>query len=120
MVNKLIPLSGVRAARRNQSKSGIYNDVKAGKLPPPVKLGSLSAWPGDEISAINQAIIARKSDDEIRQLVRQLVAARTAAGNERTFTGASNVEVHAPAKELHAARRTSHPPKKVAIRGSVR
>jgi prophage regulatory protein len=78
MSNRLISLSGVSEARRNQSKAGIYNNIKDGLLPHPVKLGRSSAWPESEIEAINAAIIAGKSDDEIRQLVRELEAARMA------------------------------------------
>jgi prophage regulatory protein len=117
MAIKFIRLAGVSDAQGGKAKSTIYRDINDGLLPPPLKLGASSVWVESEIEAINQAIIAGKSDDEIRQLVKELVAARTAAGNERTLTGAANVEVHAPAKELPAARRTSHPPKKAAIRG---
>jgi prophage regulatory protein len=70
MANRLIPLSAVSDARRNQSKAGIYNNIKDGLLPHPVKLGRSSAWPESEIEAINAAIIAGKSDDEIRAPVK--------------------------------------------------
>jgi prophage regulatory protein len=35
-------------------------------------------WPANEVAALNAARIAGKSDDEIRQLVRKLEAARKA------------------------------------------
>lgn len=55
----------------------IYAKAKAGLLTPPIKLTPRSsAWPESEIAAINSAIIAGKSEYEIRQLVKLLVAAR--------------------------------------------
>jgi hypothetical protein len=72
-----------------------------------------------EIEAINAAIIAGKSDDEIRQLVRELEAARTAAGNEETIKGASNDEIRAPAKGLHAARTSQGTSDVAVVRGGA-
>jgi prophage regulatory protein len=104
MANRLIPLSAVSDARRNQSKAGIYNNIKDGLLPHPVKLGRSSAWVENEIQAINTAIIKGASDDEIRQLVRELEASRTAAGNEETIKGASDADIRTLVIELKAAR----------------
>lgn len=60
-----------------KARSTHYNDIKAGLMTPPVSLGVHSvAWPEHEISAINAARVAGKSDDEIRQLVARLVAER--------------------------------------------
>lgn len=60
-----------------KARSTHYNDIKAGLMTPPVSLGVHSvAWPEHEISAINAARVAGKSDDEIRQLVTCLVAER--------------------------------------------
>lgn len=60
-----------------KARSTHYNDIKAGLMTPTVSLGVNSvAWPEHEISAINAARIAGKSDDEIRQLVARLVADR--------------------------------------------
>jgi len=62
-------------------KSQHYDDIQKGLFTPPVKIGSrASAWPEHEIASINAARIAGKSDDQIRQLVIELVADRT-AGN---------------------------------------
>ena len=45
----------------------------------PVKIGGdRSAWPQNEIDAINKARISGKSDAEIKQLVIELEAARVA------------------------------------------
>jgi len=41
--------------------------------------GRAVGWPSDEIDTLNAARIAGKSDDEIRELVGKLEAARTVA-----------------------------------------
>jgi len=53
-----------------------YARIQDGTFPPAVKVGRLSCWPAREIAAINEFLIASKSDDEIRALVRDLVAQR--------------------------------------------
>ena len=54
-----------------------YLDIKAGLMVPGVRIGANAvAWPDDELEAINRAKIAGKSEDEIRELVRRLIAAR--------------------------------------------
>lgn len=46
-------------------------------MTPPVSLGGRSvAWPEDEIIAINNALIAGKTKDEIKELVKKLIADR--------------------------------------------
>jgi prophage regulatory protein len=58
----------------------VYDQVKHGLLPRPIKLTQRSsAWPEDEIAAVVAARIAGKSDAEIRSLVKSLMAARIAA-----------------------------------------
>jgi prophage regulatory protein len=74
---KLLSLPAVSAARRNEAKATTYLRIKQGLLTKPVKLGRSSAWPENEIEAINAAIIKGASDDEIRALVGELHAART-------------------------------------------
>ena len=62
------------------SRSTVYLQIKQGLMPPPVKLGErCSAWPSYEISAINAARLAQKSNDEIRKLVAQLQRQRMTA-----------------------------------------
>jgi prophage regulatory protein len=64
--------------RLGDSRSGFYNKVKSGLCTPAVKLGLRACgWPDNEIDAINRARIAGKSEDEIRELVKQLIAQRT-------------------------------------------
>ena len=62
---------------RGKSRSGHYDDIRHGLYTPPIKIGPrASAWPDDEVEILNAARIAGKSDQEIRELVCKLVAAR--------------------------------------------
>ena len=57
-----------------------YEWIRAGLMTPGILIGGRSkAWPTRELNAIAAARIASKSDDDIRQLVRKLVAARSQA-----------------------------------------
>jgi prophage regulatory protein len=59
------------------SRSTIYLRVSQGLFTQPVSLGPRAVgWPAGEVSAINAARIAGKPDEEIRELVAQLEAAR--------------------------------------------
>jgi len=59
------------------SRSTLYARVADGLFTKPLKLGARSVgWPAAEVAVINRARIASHSDDEIRQLVRRLEAAR--------------------------------------------
>ena len=65
---------------RGKCRSSHYADIKAGLFPPPIKIGPrAAAHPENETEAVQAARIAGKSDDEIRALVKQLVAQRQAA-----------------------------------------
>ena len=62
------------------SRSTVYLQIRQGLMPPPVKLGErCSAWPNYEISAINAARLAQKSNDEIREPVVRLKRQRMTA-----------------------------------------
>jgi len=62
-----------------KSRSTLYREIKAGLFTRPVPIGGdRVAWPANEIDAINKARIAGKSDDEIKELVKNLEAARVA------------------------------------------
>jgi prophage regulatory protein len=62
------------------SRSTIYLRVSQGLWTKPVSLGARAVgWPSDEVDVLNAARIAGKSDDEIRELVSKLEAARTVA-----------------------------------------
>ena len=61
------------------SRSTLYLRIQQGLMTPPVRLSiRCSVWPECEVTAINTARIADKSNDEIRELVRQLQQQRTA------------------------------------------
>ena len=63
------------------SRSTIYLRISQRLWTRPVSLGPRAVgWPKSEIAAINAARIAGRSDAEIRALVTQLEAARTANG----------------------------------------
>jgi len=79
MVRKILRLALVLDAN-GESRSNIYLKIKAGTFPPPVSLGARSVgWPEYEVDAMNAARISSKSEDEIRELVKTLVAARKTA-----------------------------------------
>jgi len=60
------------------SKAHLYVLMHEGTLTSPVKIGSRCVgWPAAEISAINAGRIAGYSDDELRNLVDRLHAARS-------------------------------------------
>ena len=62
-----------------KSRSTLYRDIQKGLFTSPVQIGGdRVAWPQNEIVALNQARIAGKSDEEIKQLVIELEAARVA------------------------------------------
>ena len=68
----------VLKARGDGSTSNLYAEIAAGLMPPGVRIGRRAvAWPDYEIEAINRARMAGWSDDQIRDLVKRLVAART-------------------------------------------
>lgn len=59
------------------ARSTFYAYIAQGLLPPPIKLGvRASAWLSSELAAVNRARIFGQSNDEIKTLVQELVAAR--------------------------------------------
>ena len=79
MDHSILRLPQVRDAT-GLGRSTIYALVADRRLTSPVKLSERAVgWPQCEIAAINAARIAGKSDEEIRQLVVKLEAARKAA-----------------------------------------
>ena len=65
---------------RGRSRSSHYLDIKQGLFTRPVQIGLRAVgWPSSEVGAINSARIAGKSDEEIRELVAKLEAARQSA-----------------------------------------
>lgn len=79
MPQTILRLPAVKA-ESGYSRSTIYLRITQGLWPRPVSLGARAVgWPADEVSALNAARIAGRSDAEIRKLVTRLVAARAAA-----------------------------------------
>lgn len=77
-MNNLLRLPAVMTAT-GLSRSTLYLRIKQRLMTPPVKLGErCAAWPSHEVSAINSARIAGKSEAEIRELVSQLEQQRMA------------------------------------------
>lgn len=68
-MNQALDLQGI-------SKSAFYDNIKQGLMTPPAKLGGASVWPEKEIRSINAAYVAGKSDTEIKNLVKKLIADR--------------------------------------------
>jgi len=62
---------------RGKSRSAHYLDIQNGLFTPPVKIGLRAVgWPEAETTALNAAVIAGASAEEIRALVRKLVSSR--------------------------------------------
>ncbi len=79
MSNTLLRLPAVKAQSGN-SRSTIYLRISQGLWTRPVNLGARAvAWPASEVTALNAARIAGRTDDEIRALVEKLEAARSSA-----------------------------------------
>lgn len=79
MLQTILRLPAVKS-ESGLSRSTIYLRIAQGLWTKPVSLGTRAVgWPSSEIAAINAARIAGKSDDEIRELVVKLEAARKAA-----------------------------------------
>lgn len=63
------------------AKSSIYAAIAKGLFTSPIKIGErMSAWLQSEVTAIINARIAGKSNDEIKALVLELESARKNAG----------------------------------------
>ncbi len=57
--------------------ASIYRAIAAGLFPPSVDIGPRQkGWPAHEIEAINMAMVAGKSDEELRELVKRMVSDR--------------------------------------------
>jgi prophage regulatory protein len=79
MKHTLLRLPAVKA-ESGLSRSTIYLRVSQGLWTKPVSLGARAVgWPSDEVEAINAARIAGDTDDDIRDLVKKLEAARRLA-----------------------------------------
>ena len=62
------------------AQSTFYEWITRGLMPPGIALGWRSVgWPAHELDAIAAARIAGKTEDQLRELVRELIAARAHA-----------------------------------------
>lgn len=76
MTHTILRLPNIKAIT-GLSRSTIYLRIEQGLLTKPVSLGGRSVgWPATEVAAVNAARIAGKSDDEVRDMVLRLEAAR--------------------------------------------
>lgn len=50
-MTQYLTLSELRAKLGNRSRSAIYNDLAADRLPKPIKLGARLYWPSDVVDA---------------------------------------------------------------------
>lgn len=76
MLQTILRLPAVKS-ESGYSRSTIYLRISQGLWPKQVSLGPrMVGWPSNEVSALNAARIAGKSDDEIRALVVKLETAR--------------------------------------------
>lgn len=62
------------------ARSTLYKHIQRGIFPKPISIGGdRVAWPAHEVQTLINARIAGKSDDEVKQVVLELEAARKAA-----------------------------------------
>lgn len=82
--------------------STLHKNIQDGLFIEAVKIGERSsAWPSDEVDALQDAYIAGNSKEEIRALVLKLKAARKAPGLRE---GATTVEPARPRLEKESQR----------------
>lgn len=73
----ILRMPSVKGEPGHKSHASIYNVIKVGLFTKPVPIGQRSvSWPSDEVTAINAARIASKTEAEIRELVQRLHAKR--------------------------------------------
>jgi len=73
---------------RGRSRSSHYSDIEKGLFTRPIKIGQRAVgWPSSEVTELNMARIAGKTEAEIQQLVIELECKRT---NSSSFKQANN------------------------------
>lgn len=64
-------------AQIGKRRTSLYEDVRAGVMTPPIKLGQRSVgWPSSEVQALLNLRIAGGSQAQLRLLVQRLIAER--------------------------------------------
>ncbi len=77
------PTNFIRMPRTKQktglSNGAVYHHMQQGMLPSSIRIGTKAvAWIESEIDAVMKARIERRTDDEVRELVKKLEADRAA------------------------------------------
>jgi len=57
-----LTLTELRAKLGNRSRSAIYLDLAAGRLPPPIKLGGRLYWPEGDVDAHLRGMMSEGGD----------------------------------------------------------
>jgi prophage regulatory protein len=70
--------------RRRGGRTKLYGDILRDVWPPLIKFGRKSVQPEHEVNLMLAAITAGKTDDELRELVRQIHAKRAKVFEELT------------------------------------
>ena len=75
---RLLPIPEI-LDRCGGGRTRLYDRIKDGTWLPLIKLGRASVLPEHEVELMVRAIVAGKTDDEMRELVRTIVAQRIEA-----------------------------------------
>jgi prophage regulatory protein len=79
MTHTILRLPAIKSST-GLSRSTICLRIAQGLLTKPISLGGRAVgWPAHEVAALNAARIAGRSNDEVRDLVEKLEAARRTA-----------------------------------------
>jgi len=82
MINTILRLPEVKS-ESGYSRSTIYLRINQGLWPKPIRLGERAVgWPANEIASLNNARIAGKSNEEIRDMVKKLELSRNKTKTE--------------------------------------
>ena len=101
-------MPAVLAEKGNASHATVYGEIHGGLFTVPVPIGQRAVgWPDHEVRAINAARIAGKSDDQIRELVNKLHAARMAGSDEPFKTDWFDRSAQIKKQAAKRAKRTS-------------
>lgn len=61
-MQRFLTFTELRAKLGNRSRSAIYSDLEAGRLPQPVKLGGKNYWPEADLEAHLRGLAADTGD----------------------------------------------------------
>ena len=81
----ILRIDSVKAEFGHRSNASIYQRVRAGLFTKPVPIGQRAVgWPSQEVTAIANAHIAGRSEEQIRELVNRLHQQRVLLGDDAT------------------------------------